>query len=78
MIRALTGQVTIIMSAVTAVLSWIAFAINMAVSAKVKQGVDALQSSIPSNQNLTFVFGAATFLPLGAAVSRQLNDRVSC
>jgi hypothetical protein len=69
--RPLTNKVTIIMCAVTAVLSWIAFAINMAISARVKQGVDALQSSIPSNQNLTFVFGAATFLPLGAAVSHR-------
>jgi hypothetical protein len=67
--RPLSRQVAIILSAITAVLSWIAFAINMAISARVKQGVDALQSSIPSNQNLAFVFGAATFLPLGAAVS---------
>jgi hypothetical protein len=59
------------MAALTAALSWIAFAINIAVSERVKQGVDALQSSIPSNQNLAFVFGAATFLPLGAAVSHQ-------
>jgi hypothetical protein len=59
------------MSAVTALLSWIAFAINMAVSAKVKQGIDAIQSTLPSGQNLSFIFGAATFLPLGAAVSHK-------
>jgi hypothetical protein len=65
----MTGQTAIVLSAITTVVSWIAFAINMAVSARVKQGVDDLQPLVPANQSLTFVFGAATFLPLGAAVS---------
>lgn len=64
-------QIAIIMSAIAAVLSWVAFAINMAISARVKQGVGELQCFIPSGADLHFSFGAATFLPLGAAVSHQ-------
>jgi hypothetical protein len=62
---------SMVLASLTAVCSWLAFAVNIAVSSKVKQGFSDLP--IQAGESLKFRYGAATFLPLVAAVSTALH-----
>lgn len=57
------------LTAITAVCCWIAFGVNVGAGAKVKSQIKSLQSQVPAGESLEFSWGAASFLPLGAAVS---------
>ena len=53
------------MTALAALLSWIAFGINLGVALNVKRAVDGVEFGTAESVDV----GAAAFLPLGSAVS---------
>lgn len=57
------------------IFAWIAFAVNIGISLMVKSEIENAQNLLTEGEVLQFTWGAASFLPLAAAVSNLNRPR---